>query len=272
MHATRDLKLRMASGDRVFGQFIGPGNDPHPTVEALKKFGYDFVIIEREHSLLNPETVYAYIGAATELDMPILMRPEEHYANWRCFLDSGVNGLMLPHLDTVDEATQALDRAYFPPLGRRGAALDLSPFLLDGMDSSQTPLLEMTEYVNSNTVLFPQTESVRAINNLPQILALDGITGTIVGPNDLALDIGGIAQGASMAEVKRSAAMERKLFEIARVCQDKGKVAGIGGLPLKDMARWAQQGYQLFMMSYVAQGQVDASRLLLEEAKQLIGQ
>jgi len=271
MNATRDLKARMASGEKVFGQFLGPGNDPHPTVEALKKFGYDLLIIEAEHTLVNPETVYAYVRAAAELDMPILIRPDEHNGNWRGLLDTGVNGLMLPHVDTVDEAARALDRAYFPPLGHRGAALDLSPYLLGGLDSSCTPFLQMTEYVNSNTVLFPQTESLRAISNLRQIMALDGVTGTIVGPNDLALDIGGIASGATMTEAKHSPAIERCLSEIARICREQGKIAGTGGFPLEDLARWARQGFQLFMMSYVAHGNLDASRVALEEAIRVIG-
>ncbi len=271
MNPTRALKSRMSNGEIVYGQLIGPGNDPFPTVEALKELGYDFVMIDREHSLVNPETVYAYVRAAAELEIPILMRPEEHYANWRCFLDTGINGLMLPMINAVDEVAQAVDRMYYPPLGHRGYGIGLSPYPLDGKDPAEVPHMQLTEYLNNNMVLFPQTETVNAVSNLREILQLEGVTGTIVGTYDLAADIGGIAPGTSRVQMTRSPSVEAKLSETARICRECGKVAGIGGVPPEDMARWAKEGYQLFMIGYVAEGRVEAVRVPLEKTRQLIG-
>ena len=272
MNLTHDLKLKMASGDNVYVVLVGPGNEPLPTVEALKGMGYDVVMIDREHSLVNPETVYAYVRAGKELDMPILVRPEENDADWRCLLDSGVSGLMLSMVDTVEEAARAVDRAYFPPLGHRGYGLGMCRFPLDGMDPSLVPHLEMTGYINNNTLLLPQTESLKAVSNLGRILALEGVTGTVVGTFDLALDIGGIPEGASRLDMTRSAAVEENLSEIARICQEQGKIAGIGGVPPEDMARWATHGYRLFIFGTVTDGQLDSVRSALEKTKQLMGE
>jgi len=265
-----NFKLQLQAGKKVFGPLIGPGNDPEKTVKALKDFGYDFIMVDHEHSLVNKETVYSYIRAAREMDIPILMRPEESFANFRCYLDSGVNGLMLPQVNTAEEAAHAVDQAYFPPVGHRGSGIGLSPYLLDSQDPAELPLLTLTEYINNNTMLFPQTESLLNITNLRQILRLEGVTGTIVGTNDLALNIGGIDPGALRADINRAPFLEEKLKEVAGICRDAGKVAGIGAFPPKGCARWAREGYQLFTLGYVRDGNVDRLRPIIEEAKALV--
>jgi 4-hydroxy-2-oxoheptanedioate aldolase len=271
MNATRDLKQKMASGAHTYAVLVGPGNDPLPTVDALKAMGCDLVMVDREHSLVNPETVLDYVRAGKELGVPIIVRPEEYDANWRCYLDSGVSGLMLPMVDTVDQAVRAVDRAYFPPIGHRGYGLGMSPFPLDGMDPGHVPHLEMTAHVNDNTLLLPQTESLQAVSNLKRILALEGVTGTVVGTFDLALDIGGIAAGTTRVEMTRAAEVEAALAEVGRICRSAGKIAGIGGVPPEDNARWAEYGYRLFVIGTVTDGNLEPVRWPLQETKRLLG-
>jgi 2-keto-3-deoxy-L-rhamnonate aldolase RhmA len=158
---------------------------------------------------------------------------------------------MLPQVNTVEEVVSAVDRAYFPPIGHRGSGLGLSPYLLDSQSPAEVPFLELTEYVNNNTVLFPQTESLACISNLPRILSLEDVTGTIVGSNDLALNIGGIQPKALMPEITA--------------------LAGIGGLPVSRLAQWAKRGYQLFMLGYVIDGNLEILRTRIEEMKSLMG-
>jgi 4-hydroxy-2-oxoheptanedioate aldolase len=266
-----NFKLQLQAGKNVFGPLIGPGNEPQKTAKALKDFGYDFIMVDNEHSLVGKETIYSYIRAAREVAIPLLMRPEESFANFRCYLDSGVNGLMLPQVNTAEQAAYAVDQAYFPPVGHRGSGIGLIPYLLDFQDPAELPLLALTEYVNNNTMLFPQTESLLTISNLRQILRLEGVTGTIVGTNDLALNIGGIEPRALRADVNRAPFLEEKLKQVARICRDAGKVAGIGAFPPSGCARWAQEGYQLFTLGYVRDGNAEKLRPLIEEAKSLVG-
>jgi 2-keto-3-deoxy-L-rhamnonate aldolase RhmA len=271
LNVTLNLKKRMQKGEVVYGQTIGPGNDPDQTVQALKSFGYDFIMMENEHSLLNKETIFDYVRASRKFDMPILLRPEEKTANFRCYLDAGVNGLMVPGVNTVEETIYALDQSYFPPIGHRGSGIGMSPYLLDGQNLAEMPLLEITDYVNNNAVLFPQTESLECINNLHRILSLEGVTGTIVGTNDLVLDIGGIPPKALRSELVTTDIVEAKLRQIAGACQATGKVAGIGGFGAKGLAKWAREGYTLFMLGYVIDGRVENLRSPIEEMRSLIG-
>jgi len=270
-NVTHDFKQRLKAGEIVFGQTIGPGNEPEKTVQALKDFGYDFIMMECEHSLLNKETVFEYIRVSRKLEVPIMLRPEENFANYRCFLDAGVNGLMLPQTNTIAQALYAVNQSYFPPIGRRGTGIGMSPYLLDSQNLAEMPLLEITEYVNNNMMLFPQTETLESISNLHRVLSMEGITGTIVGTNDLVLDIGNIPPKALRSELVATEIVEEKLKQIAQICKKSGKVAGIGGIAPKGLAKWAKEGYQLFMLGYVIDGNVDKLRSLIEEMKSLVG-
>ena len=64
------------------GQSIGPGNHPEQTVEALCKFGFDFMMVDNEHSLVDKETVFEYVRAGRKFDMPVLFRPEKKTSNF----------------------------------------------------------------------------------------------------------------------------------------------------------------------------------------------
>lgn len=270
LNATYKLKSKMQAGKKVFGPLLGPGNDPGQTVKALKEFGCDFFMVDLEHSLVDKETIYSYVRFAREMDIPFLMRPEEKTAHFRCYLDAGVNGVMLPQLNTVEEAVYAVNQSYFPPIGHRGCGIGINPYLLDFQSPAEVPLVALTEYINSNTVVFVMTESRENISNLRHILSLEGVTGTIVGTFDLAFDIGGIDPDALKSEVITTALVEEELRQVAKICRDAGKVAGIGGLQPEGCARWAGEGYQLFILGYVIDGNVDNLRPLIEEAHALV--
>jgi 2-keto-3-deoxy-L-rhamnonate aldolase RhmA len=146
----------------------------------------------------------------------------------------------------------------------------MSKYALDFQSPAEIPCLTLTGYINNNTVVFCMTEGLENISNLHHILSLEGITGTIVGTFDLAWDIGGIDPKALMPEIINTALIEEKLKQIAKICKDAGKVAGIGGLRPKVMPKWAKEGYQLFILGSVRDGNVDSLRPLIEEASALV--
>ncbi len=271
---TREFKERLNAGDRVFCALIGPGNDPDKTVVALKNFGFDFIMMENEHSLVNKESIYQFIRVCRELEMPILMRPEEKSDSFRSYLDGGINGMMLPQVETLEEAAYAVKLSYFPPLGHRGAGLGMSPYPLDGQNPAEMKLLEMLQYVNENTVLFPMTESLAGVSELPQVLKLEGVTGTIVGTHDFVIDIafrtGRIDPDSFRPELLNSEYVLDRVRKIAEICDEAGKVAGIGGYSPKGCVERSKEGYQLFTLGYVIDGNVEKLRPLIGEAKDLL--
>ncbi len=271
LNVTLNFKKQLQEGKIVFGQTIGPGNDPEKTVQALKDYGFDFIMMENEHSLVDKETTFEYIRVSRKLDLPILLRPEEKDANYRCFMDAGVNGLMVPGINNVGETIYAINQCYFPPIGHRGAGIGMSPYLLDHQNPAEMLLSDICKYVNDNVVLFPQTESVQCVSNLHRILSLEGVTGTIVGPNDLVLDIYGTPPKMLRSETVSAKPVEDKLREIGHLCRKAKKVGGIGGFAPKGLAKWAKEGYQLFMLGYVIDNNYENLKPRIEEMKSLLG-
>ncbi len=138
-------------------------------------------------------------------------------------------------------------------------------------DLSKVPYLSLTGYINDNMAVFPQTESLQNISNLSRILKIEGVTGTIVGPYDLALDIGGIDPKALLSEIVDTPAVNARLQQVVDICREAGKVAGIGGCSPQHLAYWAKQGYQLLLVGYVLDGNVEKLRPAIEESRALIG-
>ena len=271
LNVTYNMKRKLEADEKVFGQLVGPGGDPEKTVKSLKELGDGFVLLETEHSLINKETVWEYIRVCHEMDMPLFIRAEDKTSFFRCYLDAGVNGLILPLVNTVEEAAHAVDMSYFPPMGHRGTGIGLSPYQIDYQDLTKIPFCSLMDYINNNTMLFPQTESLETISNLNRILNLEGISGTIVGTFDLAISVGNIDPKAVAAEVVTTRAIEDKLKRILQICKKAGKVAGVGGLPPRALAKWAKEGYNLLLVGSVLNGNVEAIRPDIEKVHALIG-
>ncbi len=271
LNVTLNFKKELQKGKIVFGQTIGPRNDPEKTVQALKDFGFDFIMMENEHSLVNKETIFEYIRVSRELEMPILMRPEDKDGHFRSYMDAGVNGLMVPGVNNVEETIYSINQCYFPPIGHRGSGVGMSPYLMDSQNLGEMLLSDICEYVNDNVVLFPQAESLQCVSNLHRILSLEGVTGTIVGTNDLVLDMHGTPPKMLRSETVTLEAVEDKLREIAQICKKTKKVAGIGGFAPKGLTKWAKEGYTLFMVGYVMDNNYDSLKPRIEEMKSLLG-
>lgn len=271
LNATYNLKQRLYAGVKAFGQLVGPGGEPTKTVKTLKDLGDGYIMLETEHSLIDKETIWEYIRVCREMDMPLLMRTEDKASFFRCYLDAGVNGLMLPLVNKLEEAVHAIDMAYFPPIGHRGTGIGLSPYMVDFQDLTKVPFRALMDYINDNTMVFPQTESLENINNLHNILSLEGVDGTIVGAFDLAINMGGIDPEATGAEMVTAPAVEDRLQQILQICKKAGKIAGIGGFSAETLAKWGKEGYNLLLVGSVLDGNVEAVRPAIKKARELMG-
>ena len=85
MNIGKEYKQRIEAGERMFSLAMGPGNDPEKTVSIVKEFGVDSIMLDNEHSLLGKETIYRYIRACRENELPVMMRAEEKTSNFRAY-------------------------------------------------------------------------------------------------------------------------------------------------------------------------------------------
>jgi 4-hydroxy-2-oxoheptanedioate aldolase len=183
MFRPNDLKRRLRAGEVSLGCWLGLGS---PAVaEVLAMAGYDFVMIDHEHGQGTLADGLATLRAVQQTRCTALMRvPSNDPVYVKRALDLGVEGIMVPSIDTPEQALAAVDACHYPPRGVRGAAYGIvraagygtAPGYLEGAGDELLVLL--------------QIESLRAVEALPEIAAVPGIDGLFLGPYDLSGSIG----------------------------------------------------------------------------------
>jgi 2-keto-3-deoxy-L-rhamnonate aldolase RhmA len=176
------LRTRLAKGESTLGTFIGTASAV--TAEVCAAAGVDWLLLDLEHGAGGEEQVRDVVPAAGAYGVPTVVRVESA-ARIRLgrVLDLGAAGVMLPRMESVAEVREALRHLRYPPAGDRGVAtynracrFGLDPGALDRADGEILGVV--------------QVESVRALEQVEQIAALDGVDVLFVGPRDLSHDLG----------------------------------------------------------------------------------
>lgn len=149
-------------------------------IEILSNDVLDLLILDLEHGTFSIEVVENLIRTARAYGLPMVVRAADtlYHLISPC-LDAGAMGVLVPRVEGPQQARAAVESARFPPQGRKG----FGGFSL----VRQWPGVER---FNSRLVVLLQIESRRGIDNLEEILAVEGISGIIVGPSDLSIDLG----------------------------------------------------------------------------------
>jgi 4-hydroxy-2-oxoheptanedioate aldolase len=176
---------KLRSGEFVRVASIGRVTEPWLT-EVIGKFGFDVIWLDMEHrsfdySVIDPISLAC---RATGMDLMVRVLKTGYSSPMRC-LEFGANGLMVPHIRSVEEARQWVEWSRFPPIGRRGfdgAGVDADYMLAD-------PLAHM-RYGNEETFLALQIEDREAVECVEEIAALPGVDLLFIGPADLTISYG----------------------------------------------------------------------------------
>ena len=154
--------------------------------EFTAQIGFDFTLIDNEHGCMNQETVEDMVRASQCANVPAIVRiPYNRAELGRRALDFGANGIQIPLIDTKLNAEEVASYSHFEPNGKRGVAF-LTRAANYGMTINKKSYLEQA---NENNLVVIHIETVEALNNLDEILAVDGIDVLFVGPGDLAISM-----------------------------------------------------------------------------------
>lgn len=174
----------MDRGEKPYGIFV---SSTDPTVTGiLGAAGFDFVVIDGEHGRNDRNQVENHVRAANASGVVPLVRVlENNPALIQSMLDVGAHGIVVPHVDTAQDARQAVEASRYAPSGRRGMcpACHSGGYTLDGW-------IARTRNADANVLVIPILESKKSIENVEQILAVDGIEIVLFGPGDLSADMG----------------------------------------------------------------------------------
>lgn len=162
-----------------------------PAVEVMELValaGFDFVVIDLEHSPIGVETAYHLIGTARYTGVaPIVRVPTVDGGLVGRILDAGAEGIMVPHVDTVADAKAAVSAVRFPPLGARGVGSTSRAGLWGALSRA-----EYLRHGQEEVVLIAQLESARACRDAGAIGSVEGVDALLVGAADLAVSEGGV--------------------------------------------------------------------------------
>jgi 2-keto-3-deoxy-L-rhamnonate aldolase RhmA len=181
--------------------------------------GFDWLFIDLEHGTMPLDiAVQISCAALTAGISPLVRVPAGQYSLATRALDGGALGIVMPHVDTAEEAKVIVDRLKYPPLGHRSVAGG-QPYL----GFKAVPVAEATRTMNAETLVVVMLETPQAIGNADAIAAVPGVDVLLIGTNDLAMEMG-IPGAFDHAEIVR--AYER----VIAACRRHNKAPGMGGI------------------------------------------
>jgi len=181
------LKQKMIKKEKVLGTIFEL--DSELVIEALGFTGLDFVIIDAEHGPFSAESAAKFIRTAEITAVTPLVRvPDSSRSSVLKMLDVGAAGLVVPCINSFDEVKQLIEYTKYFPLGNRGFA----PTRATGYGNKEfAKTLDSTfQTANTETLLIPQCETLGCLEQIEEIVALEGVDGIFVGPYDLSVALG----------------------------------------------------------------------------------
>lgn len=244
------FKKAIMNGPVQLGTWMMTGSDT--VAEAMATVGFDFLVLDQEHvavDTLDAIRIDRAIRSVNPAITPLYRLAGNETVLIKRALDGGAMSLMIPFINTVDEARKAIESAYYPPYGKRGFA---AMHRASGWGTNP----DFVQQGRDELCLILQMETPEAVSNIEAIAQLEGVTGFFIGPGDLSAAMG-YPGNPSHPEVQ---AMIKKAVD---TCVRLGKPCGIvGGNP--DLAN----KYQGMGFRFVALAS-DMSFLLARAKEQL---
>lgn len=151
----------------------------------LKNEKLDFLIVDQEHGSFDYSFLSAVIMNARLIGLPLIVRlPDNNRRDITKLVDMGVSGLLLPMTNNADDIKQVVNYAKYMPVGKRGISTNRAHTLY-----SPPPIDEYIVTANKMIKIYAQIETKAGVENIDDILSVNGVEGVFVGPNDLSCDL-----------------------------------------------------------------------------------
>jgi len=236
MQVNNPARARLERGDLSLGVGVRAARTVD-IAKMMKSCGYDWLFIDLEHGTMSLEFASTISVAALDTGIaPIVRVPFMQYHMATRALDGGALGIVMPHVDTPDQARDIADHLKYPPMGHRSVAGGQAIF-----DFKPMKIAELIAESNRATLVVVMLETPTAIANADKIAAVPGIDVLLIGTNDLAaeMDIPG-----EFGHERIAAAYET----VIAACKKHGKWSGMGGVynqPL--LGKYVGMGIQMVL-------------------------
>lgn len=249
------FKARLAAGERQIGCWLSLAN-PY-SAELMAATGFDCLVIDGEHAPNDLRSTLAQLQAlaGTGVEPVVRLTAGEPWMI-KMALDIGAQSLLIPMVDTAEQARALVAATRFPPEGIRGVGYAVARTAGFGGNPSYG------ETANREICLFVQVESRAGLANLDAILAVEGVDGVFIGPADLAASLGHLGNGTH-PEV--TGAIDDAITRIAA----SGKTPGIICFDLERAAHYLHLGARFVAVGADMAILASAARSLSAKAKAL---
>lgn len=212
------VKRQLAAGQLALGMVLRQARTVD-IASIAKTCGYDWISIDMEHTSLDLDTAAQMAHASLAVGVtPIVRVPgQEHYHASR-LLDCGAQGIIMPHVDTAEDARRLVSHCRYPPVGRRSLA-SVQPQLA----FASVPAEAAMRQVDDELLVIAMLESPEAIANADAIAAVPGVDVLHIGTGDLCAEMG-ISGRFDDPKV------EQAYREVTNACRGHGKHAGMAGI------------------------------------------
>ncbi len=177
-----NLKQKFAENIITIGSWITLA---HPAIaEIMAKAGFDWLAIDLEHSVITireAEELIRVIGLCGAA--PLVRISSNDAVQIKRVMDAGAHGIIVPMVNSAEDARLAVSSVQYPPSGNRGVGLARAQGYGTGFE-------EYKKWLENESIVIVQIEHIEAVNNLDKILEVDGVDGFIVGPYDLSGSLG----------------------------------------------------------------------------------
>jgi 4-hydroxy-2-oxoheptanedioate aldolase len=221
------FKQALKTGPAQIGLWLGLAN-PY-VAEICARRGFDWLVIDNEHAPNDLQSTLAQIQAMADTDAePVVRVPIGEDWMLKQMLDASAQTVLVPMIDTPEQAAAMVRAVRYPPHGVRGVGAAL------GRASHWNAIEDYIHTANDQICLLVQIESALAMKNAAAIAAIDGVDGVFIGPADLSADMGFLGNPTAPEVI---AAIEAGIKDILAA----GKAPGILW-PADDAQRWIDQG------------------------------
>jgi 4-hydroxy-2-oxoheptanedioate aldolase len=176
------FKRRLKAGDTLIGLWAQSG---HAAVsEVIADAGFDWLLIDGEHAPIEVPAIIDQLRVIEPSGTPAIVRPAwNDPVILKRVLDTGVQTLLVPYVQSADEARRAVAAARYPPAGTRGVAATIRA-------NRYGRVAGYHGSANDEICVLVQLETRQAVDQLEDIAAVDGVDGVFIGPSDLAASLG----------------------------------------------------------------------------------
>jgi 4-hydroxy-2-oxoheptanedioate aldolase len=206
------LKQRLRAGETLTATWLGIN---HPFVaELIVRQGFDVGVIDMQHGLQNLSDIATMLQAVQPHALGMVRVPWTDHATLMKVLDMGAEGVIVPLVNTSEEAKMIVSACLYPPLGIRSF----------GPTRAAQVFANYTQKANDNVTIFAMIETAEGLANLEDICKTPGLTGIFIGPADLSYALG-LEPKADNLEPKHVATVKH----IIATCRHHNLVVGIYG-------------------------------------------